>query len=185
MKITERFVEDILKEHYPADYQQIYNNSKLIQYLDKKMKAVHGNSKTRRSLANIYAIYSILHFYQHDYCEDQERYRAFEGYDYMRLFTYYRSLYGGSKLQNHALNSRVNGEFRNKFSDVTNDLIIINNGKYLIHIEYLYVGNHDISKACCQIIEKYVELLVKKDHALITILEEMQNMMDYSEKKQR
>lgn len=28
------------------------------------MKAVHGNSKSRRSLANIYAIYSILYFYQ-------------------------------------------------------------------------------------------------------------------------
>lgn len=183
MRITERFVEDILKEHYPNDYQEIYDNNRLLQYLDKKMKAVHGNSKTRRSLANIYAIYSILHFYQYDYYADQERYRAFEGYDYMRLFNYYRSLYGGSKLQNHALNSRVNGEFRNKFSDATNDLIIINNGKYLIHIDYLYVGNHDISKVCCQIIEKYVELLVKKDHALITILEEMQNMMDYAKKK--
>lgn len=185
MKIIERFVEDILKEHYPSDYQKIYDNNKLLQYLDKKMKAVHGNSKTRRSLANIYAIYSILYFYQNDYYEKQEKYRAFEGYDYMRLFNYYRSLYGGSKLQNHALNSRVNGEFRNKFSDVTNDLIIINNGKYLIHIEYLYVGKYDISKVCCQIIEKYVELLIKKDHALITILEEMQGMTDYAKKKEK
>lgn len=183
MKITERFVEDILKEQYPKDYQKIYDNNKLLQYLDKKMKAVHGNSKTRRSLANIYAIYSILYFYQNDYYEKKDKYRAFEGYDYMRLFNYYRSLYGGSKLQNHALNSRVNGEFRNKFSDVTNDLIIINNGKYLIHIDYLYVGNHDISKVCCKIIEKYVELLVKKDHALISILEEMQGMTDYEKKK--
>lgn len=183
MRITECFVEDILKECFPNDYQKIYDNSKLLQYLDKKMKAVHGNSKSRRSLANIYAIYSILHFYQHDYYEDQESYRAFEGYAYMRLLNYYRNLYGGGKLQNHALNSRVNGEFRNKFSDATNDLIIINNGKYLIHIEYLYVGGHDISKVCCQIIEKYVELLVKKDHALITILEEMQSVTDYTEKK--
>lgn len=31
------------------------------------MKAVHGNSKTRRSLANIYAIYSILYFYENDF----------------------------------------------------------------------------------------------------------------------
>lgn len=162
MKITESFVEDILKEQYPEEYQMIYDNNKLLQYLDKKMKAVHGNSKTRRSLANIYAIYSILYFYQNDYYGNKEKYRAFEGYDYMRLFNYYRSLYGGSKLQNHALNSRVNGEFRNKFSDVTNDLIIINNGKYLIHIDYLYVNDDDISKICCKIIEKYVDLLVKK-----------------------
>ena len=30
------------------------------------MKAVHGNSKSRRNLANIYAIYAILHFYISD-----------------------------------------------------------------------------------------------------------------------
>lgn len=58
MKITEEFVSDILKAEYPQDYQQVYDKSPLLQYLDKKMKAVHGNSKTRRSLANIYAIYS-------------------------------------------------------------------------------------------------------------------------------
>lgn len=183
MKITENFVADILKEEFPMEFQEIYNNSPLLQYLDKKMKAVHGNSKTRRSLANIYAIYSILHFYQTDFYQDKVTYRAFGGYDYMRLFTYYRCLYGGSKLQNHALNSRVNGEFRNKFTDVTNDLIIINNGKYLIHIDYIYVNGHDISKVCCRIIEKYVELLIKKDYALIGILSEMQKMTDYSEKK--
>ena len=69
----------------------------------------------------------------------------------MLLFHFYRGLYGGSKLQNHALNSRVNGEFRNKFDSLGNDLIIINNGKYLIHINYLYVDGHDISNVCCKI----------------------------------
>lgn len=183
MKITESFVSDILEEEFPIEFQTIYDNSYLLQYLDKKMKAVHGNSKTRRSLANIYAIYSILHFYQIDFYQNKEAYRAFGGYDYMRLFVYYRGLYGGSKLQNHALNSRVNGEFRNKFGDIVNDLIIINNGKYLIHIDYIYVEDHDISKVCCKIIEKYVDLLIKKDHALINILSEMQEMTDYDEKK--
>lgn len=63
MKITEKFVIDILKIDFPDSFQSIYDNSLLLQYLDKKMKAVHGNSKTRRSLANIYAIYSILYHY--------------------------------------------------------------------------------------------------------------------------
>lgn len=137
MKIKEKFVEDILKEEFPIDYQEIYDRSHLLQYLDKKMKAIHGNSKTRRSLANIYAIYSILHFYQIDFYQNKIKYREFSGYDYMLLFTYYRSLYGGSKLQNHSFNSRVNGEFRGKFTDVRNELIINNSGKYLIHIIYL------------------------------------------------
>lgn len=185
MKITEKFIEDILKQEYPADYQKIYDNSYLIQYLDMKTKAVHGNSKTRRSLANIYAIYSILHYYEEDFFQQPDKYRQFDGYDYMRLFTYYRSLYGGSKLQNHALNSRVNGEFRNKFNDVSKDLIIINNGKYLIHIDYIYVDGHDISKTSCHIIEKYIALLIAKDHALIHTLEEMKALNDFGEKKNK
>lgn len=185
MKITESFIENILKEEYPIEFQYIYDHSYLLQYLDKKMKAVHGNSKTRRSLASIYAIYSILYFYQTDFYQNKSAYKAFSGYDYMRLYTYYRSLYGGNKLQNHALNSRVNGEFRNKFTDIRNDLIIINNGKYLIHIDYIYVDNHDISKVCCRIIEKYIDILMRKDHELISILSEMQEMDDYCEKKDK
>ena len=129
MKITEDFIKEILIADYPGDFQSVYDDSLLLQYLDKKMKAVHGDSKTRRSLANIYAIYSILYFYQDDFFNRPETYREFGGYDYMRLFNFYRGLYGGSKLQNHALNSRVNGEFRNKFPNITNDLIIIDSGK--------------------------------------------------------
>lgn len=185
MKISEAFIKAILVCDYDNEYQYVYDNSRLIQYLDKKMGAVHGDSKKRRSLANIYAIYSILHFYMDDFYNQQDKYRDFGGYDYMKLFTYYRSLYGGSKLQNHALNSRVNGEFRNKFPSAKNDLIIIDNGKYLLHIDYLYVGKRDISKTCCKIVEKYVELLMEKDHALLKVLQRMEQMTDYDEKKKQ
>ena len=93
--------------------------------------------------------------------------------------------YGGGKLQNHALNSRVNGEFRNKFSNSKKDLIIVNNGKYLIHIDYIYAENHDISRVCCKIIEKYIELLMKKDHELLKLLSEVQKITDYAKKKMK
>ena len=146
MKISEEFVAEILQADFPNNYNKVYESNYMLQYLDKKMKAVHGNSKTRRSLANIYAVYSILYFYKSDFYNKPSEYKSFEGYDYMRLFNFYRGLYGGSKLQNHALNSRVNGEFRNKFSNANTDLIIINNGKYLINIEYLYSQKHDVSK---------------------------------------
>ena len=183
MKINESFIEQILKEEFDEQYQQIYDKSELLQYLDKKMKAVHGNSKTRRSLANIYAIYSILHFYQNDFFNAPDDYRRFDGYDYMKLFNYYRGLYGGNKLQNHALNSRVNGEFKNKFPDISNELIIVNNGKYLLHIDYLYVNDYDISRVCCKLIDKYIQLLVLKDNELFNILKHMEDLTDYNEKK--
>ena len=185
MKIIEMFVADILKAEYGAKFQEIYDKSLLIQYLDKKMKAVHGDSKTRRNLANIYAIYSVLYFYKEDFYEQRQKYLNFEGYDYMKLFHFYRSLYGGSKLQNHALNSRVNGEFRNKLQDVVNDLIIAHNGKYLLHVDYLYVNGHDVSKTVCRIIAKYIEMLVEKDHALIRILAELSNMSECMQKAEK
>lgn len=184
MKIIEKFILEILKNEFSDDYQNIYDESLLLQYLDKKMKAVHGDCKARRSLANIYAIYSILHHYQNDYYDQPDRYRKFCGYDYTYLFNFYRGLYGGKKLQNHALNSRVNGEFKNKFPNISKDLVVVNNGKYLIHIDYLYVRQYDISKVCCKVIKKYIELLTTKDHALISILKEMNLLKDYNKKKE-
>ena len=119
----ESFVQEILEKHFPGQAQQIYTESLLIQYLDKKSGAIHGTAKTRRSLANYYAIYSILNFYVEDFFNNPNEYKKFEGYEYTKLFAFYRGLYGGSRLQNHALNSRVNGEFRNKVH-TDKDLII-------------------------------------------------------------
>ncbi len=178
----EQFIKVILTEHYGDRYKQVYDGSCLIQYLDKKMKAIHGNSKTRRSLANIYAIYSLVHHYIPLYYNNAEAYKQFKGFDYMLLFNFYRGLYGGNKLQNHALNSRVNGEFLNKFPYGKN-LIIINNGRYALHIDYLYVDSLDISKAAQHIIIQHITLLEEKDHALIGILSELGSMTNDSAKK--
>ncbi|MCI9353874.1 MAG: restriction endonuclease [Firmicutes bacterium] len=183
MKITEEFILKILKKDFPECFQNIYDNSLLLQYLDKKMKAVHGNAKSRKSLASIYAIYSILYYYKKDFYNNSNEYKQFSGYDYKSLLDFCHRLYGGTKLQNHALNSRVNGEFRNKFPNATNDLIINNNGKYLLHIDYLYVNKYDISKTCCKIIEKYIKLLEEKDKTLFQILEEIYSLKSYTEKK--
>lgn len=187
MKITENFIKEILETEYPNDFQRIYDNSLLLQYLDKKMKAVHGSSKSRRSLANIYVIYSILYFYKKDFYNKPQDYQQFDGYAYTCLIQFCRGLYGGSKLQNHSFNNRLNGEFKGKFRTIKdpNDLLIINDGKYLLHIDYLYVDGKDISKTICKIIEKYIDLLIAKDHTLIDTLQHMKESNDYSQKKQQ
>lgn len=178
----ESFVREILEKHFPGQSQQIYEKSLLIQYLDKKSGAIHGTAKTRRSLANYYAIYSILNFYVDEFFDNPDEYKKFEGYEYTKLFTFYRGLYGGSKLQNHALNSRVNGEFRNKVH-ADKDLIIINDGKYALHIDFLYVLGQDIGRAAKDIIEKYVNLLMEKDHSLLTALAAIEQATSVDEKK--
>lgn len=109
------FIQEILLKYLAKeDVLNIYKHSPLLQYLNLKTTAIYSNTKARRSLANLYAVYAILYFYTQDFYNRKEKYQSFEGYEYTKLFKFYRSLYGGEKLQNHALNSRVNGEFKNK-----------------------------------------------------------------------
>lgn len=180
----EEFVREIIEDSFPNQSDAIYNESPLIEYLDKKSGAIHGTSKSRRSLGNYYAIYSILYFYVDDFFESPDKYKQFEGYEYTKLFNFYRGLYSGGKLQNHALNSRVNGEFRNKVK-TDKDLIIINDGKYSLHIDYLYINDYDISKIAKKIIEKYIDLLMAKDYALLSALEKMEKAKTVDEKKKQ
>ena len=171
-----QFIENILKTDYPTTYKQIFSGSDLLQYLDKKTSAINGNSKTRKSLGNIYAIYAILHFYVDDFYNQPEKYKAFRGYDYTKLLNFCRSQYGGEKIQNHALNSRLNLEFDNKVARPENKgkfIIVQDNGKYMIHIDYIYVSGIDISKTVLKIIQEYVQLLRKKDDDLIEKLESL------------
>lgn len=177
------FIKEILISNFGDDYEDFYKNSDLLKYLDLKTSAINGNSKARKSLGNIYAIYSILHFYINDFFNDKQKYQNFEGYDFTKLLNFCRTLYGGEKIQNHALNSRLNLEFDNKIASVNNKgkyIIVQNNGKYMIHIDYLYVKGIDISKIVIAIIDKYVELLRKKDDDLIETLELLSNEQDIS-----
>lgn len=178
--INQILVEELEKDH---NIKEFYEESALLKYLDSKMGAIHGNSKTRRSLANIYAIYSLTYYYTEDYYNNQEDYKEFEGFEYTKLFNFYRGLYGGNKLQNHALNSRVNGEFKNKIvKDSDNDLIVINNGKYALHIEYLYVNGIDISKIVNRIVEEYISILILKDNKLLGNIQELIELNNHEEK---
>lgn len=179
------FIRNILLEHFKTDFMKIYGKSPLLQYLNLKTSAIYSNTKARRSLANLYAVYAILYFYKQDFYENKKAYREFEGYEYTKLFRFYRSLYGGEKLQNHALNSRVNGEFKNRVvRESDNNLIIINNGKYLLHIKYLYVNDIDVSHIALEIIETYVKQLQEKDSALISLLESLLQSKNNKHKKE-
>jgi hypothetical protein len=184
-----KFIQDILQakhQRLTSSAEDFFERSPLLQYLDLKTGAILGSTKTRRSLGNLYAIYSILHFYVEDFYEKPKKYKKFDGYEFTKLLSFCRSLYGGEKLQNHALNSRVNGEFKNKIvSEAGNDLIVINEGKYALHIDYLYVEGMDISKIAIQIIEEYIRLLAAKDSRLISDIEGLMKESSLEVKKQR
>lgn len=181
----EEYIKEILISNYGDRWENIYNNSELIQYLNLKSNAIHGDVKSRRSLANWYAIYSILHFYKEEgFINKKNEYQSFEGFQYTKLFEFQRSQYGGEKLQNHGFNSRVNSEFINKIAnDKEKNPIIINDGKYLIHPDYLYVDGKDITETVLSIIKKYQEILKDKDTGFITVLNNITNMKNIEDKK--
>lgn len=175
----EEYIAEILKQHYNDEWEIIFKQSDLLKYLNLKSGAIHGNSKTRRSLANWYAIYSILTFYVDDgFVGRKKRYLEFDGYQFTKLFIFQRTQYGGSKLQNHGFNSRTNNEFSNKISrDILRPLIVSNGGKYMIHPDYLYVNEIDIVPAVIDIIKEYQSILYTKDSEFAGLLEELK---DYS-----
>lgn len=183
---VEKFISDILIEEFGEKAQEIYNKSFLLQYLNKKSNAIHGNSKTRRSLAAWYSIYTILKFYMDKgFFEKKDLYMKFEGFSYSDLFALQRNLYGGEKLQNHGFNSRTNDEFASKIShDDSKPLIVKANGKYLINPIYIYIDNIDTSEVVVKISERYIELLQNKDNELLNILEKLQNESSNLHKKE-
>jgi len=175
---------DELKNTPDFNVGAFFEKSPLLKYLDLKTGAIFGNTKTRRSLASIYAIYAILHFYSSDFYEKPNEYREFGGYDYTRLLVFFRGLYGGVKLQNHALNSRINGEFKNKIvSERGNDLIVSNEGRYVLHIDYLYVDGMDISRIALRVVDEYIRILTSKDNKLIADIEELVAMDSVDDKR--
>ena len=179
------FIKEILINDFGNDYEKVYDNADLIRYLDKKTGAIDGDSKTRRSLGNIYAIYSLLVFYNNNnFYNDKNSYKKFEGFEYTELWNFCKLQYGGNKLQNHAFNNRLNAEFANKIAkNPSKELLVINGSKYLLHIDYLYVNNIDVSKTAIKIIEKYIELLKEKDLQLSNNLKKLLELNDFEEKK--
>lgn len=158
------FVRAILEEEYDFESENVYRESLLIQYLNSKMNAVNGNSKSRRNFANIYAIYSLLVVYKEIRENLEVKYEKFKGTNYTHLWSYCRAMYGGSKLQNHSFNSRVDREFVNKFGG--ENLIVQQNGLYKINTKYVELSSYNVSDVARKVIEKYVELIKYKDEEL-------------------
>lgn len=186
---VEKYIKDILISTFGDRWKKVYDKSELIQYLNLKSNAIHGNTHSRRSLANWYAIYSILTFYNdQNFVNNKSEYLKFDGFNYTSLFEFTRKQYGGEKLQNHALNSRVNGEFANKISKTPDkNLIVINDGKYLIHPDYLYVDvdrkEIDIVPVALEIIKAYQKILYEKDNEFAAVLKKIKDLSNHDEQK--
>ncbi len=107
---------EILESNFPSHGEKLLDNSELLQYLNIKTRAANRGSKSRAGFANHYAIYVLVEDYINHGFHKKGGYDEYEGAQFMALFLRQRKLPFGSKLQNHALNHRLNEEFKKYFS---------------------------------------------------------------------
>ncbi len=157
-------IKGVLKNHFGGDAKEVFEKSYLIKYLNNKTKSANRSSKSRGAFANHYTIYALVEDYiLQGFADGDDLYSEYEGAVYTELFTRIRELPFGQRLQNHALNNRMNDEFRKFFPDVQCQPIIrdLTTKRYWINENLLKISaggeQYNIARAIIEIIDSYVE----------------------------
>ena len=156
-------IKDILKNNFGEISDRVFSESPIIQYLNIKTKSASKGSKSRGSFANLYAIYVLVEDYILKDFYKTDKYAEYEGAIFTNLLKRQRELPFGQKLQNHALNHRMNEEFKKYFP--TCDYIPIlrssETNRYWINenlLKFKIDSNyHNLAKTIIQIIDTYIE----------------------------
>lgn len=179
----------ILRERFGELADEIYQNSLLLQYLNVKTKAASRDSKSRPSFGNHYALYVLIEDYvTHGY--PAGNYGDYAGARFSDLFRRQRDLPFGSKLQNHALNHRLNEEFKRYFPTTANVPILRNTvtSRYWINENLLWIEaaeqKFNIAKAILSIIETYISSRKSTFEQFIESLTQLQNIAHETEARE-
>ncbi len=160
-------IKKILNKHFSKMSDNLFEKSHLLQYINIKTKSANRDAKARGSFANLYAIYVIIEDYLNKEFDKKGNYSKYEGAEFTKLFKRQRELPFGAKLQNHALNHRMNAEFEKFFphSEYTPILRNFETNKYWINenLIKIKVGRKKYNLACVvlEIIDQYAQ--VKKE----------------------
>ncbi len=170
----------ILEKNFGNDALPIFERSELLQYINQKTKSANKGSKSRGSFANLYAIYVLIEDYLAKYFDERGDYSSYAGAEYSKLLARQRELPFGTKLQNHALNSRMKEEFKkffpsSKFEPILRDL---NSNRYWINENLLKIEvnkqEFNISKSIVEIIDDYIASKQNALQKFIAVCEELQ-----------
>ena len=156
-------IKEILKKNFGDLSDRIFSESEIIQYLNIKTKSASKGSKSRGSFANLYAIYVLVEDYLSKGFHHTGKYSEYEGAIFTNLFKRQRELPFGQKLQNHALNHRMNEEFK-KYFRIRDYIPILRNpetNRYWFNENLLNIKINDqfynLGEAIIEIIDMYVE----------------------------
>lgn len=161
---------EILKKYVGESAIDVFEASPLLGYLNRKTKSVNSGSKARGAFSNHYALYVIIEDYISKGFYDGKAdypYSKYEGARFTDLFHRQRQLPFGSKLQNHALNTRLNDEFKKFYPTLDKQPIIrdLTKQRYWIQDDLLQVKirqkngkdfTYNIAPAIIDIIDTYV-----------------------------
>jgi len=172
----------ILDKDFGNYANSVFLKSELIQYLNLKTRSADKDSKSRSSFANLYAIYVLVEDYLRQGFDKNKSYAKYEGTPFSQLFARQRELPFGSKLQNHALNNRMNAEFQ-KFFPNSEYIPILRNletNRYWINENLLTqkIGNKKINLATTilKIIDEYILIKQNQFHQFVKTCEDLQHM---------
>lgn len=175
-------IKSVLERHFGDDADEIFEKSQLIQYINNKTRSANKGSKSRSSFANLYAIYVIIEDYIANGFNYNDGYSKYEGALFNKLFARQRELPFGNKLQNHALNNRVNSEFQKYFpsSDFIPILRNHETNRYWINSNLLEIKIGDskanIAKAIIDIIDEYAKYKQDAFYRFVKSCEELQQI---------
>ncbi|MFB2921717.1 restriction endonuclease [Aerosakkonema funiforme] len=174
----------IIERSVGLDAAEILEKSELIQYLNIKTKAANRGSKSRAGLANHYAIYVLIEDYINRGFDKSGNYKDYEGAQFSVLLRRLRELPFGNKLQNHALNHRLNEEFKRYFPsspylpilrDVESNRYWINENLLIINLRERMVN---IASSVKEIIEAYVQARQQAFSDFMTYCQQMIEIQD-------
>ena len=153
---------EMLNKYFDKNAEDIFKNSPLLQYLNIKTKSANKGSKSRPSLGNHYALYVLVEDYINKGFYNQKNYEDYEGARFSDLLRRQRELPFGEKLQNHALNHRLNMEFTKYFPTLGQKPILrdLETSRYWINENLLIIKvakvNYNIAIVIKEIIDAYV-----------------------------
>lgn len=181
---------EILEKNFPADFEQIYNNSELLNYINFKTKSANRGSKSRGSFGAIYSIYTLVEDYIQNGFHKNREYSNFEGATQTYLIRRQRELPFGGKLQNHYFQNRTNSEYKKTAPLSDFERIIIHdqkNSRYWINESLLNLivngKTFNIAESVIEILNAYIEAKKNAFDRFIVTCEQLKSISNEESEK--